>query len=165
VPKGGDDQCEDVFSGLEAAAKLSWNTAPGSARSLYHIADAPCHGRRFHSGAGDYHPGGDALGRSIGSLLSKLRVDLAIAPYTFAHINGSTRKMLEEFRKEASGLDWIIEEDLGTDTTKLTKMVRPRKKNAEQFPVELWSLATTEKAGKVCSENFDFWGYNKNSSI
>jgi hypothetical protein len=44
---GGGDECEDVFSGLNEVTKLEWSN---ESRVLFHIADAPCHGKRFHSG-------------------------------------------------------------------------------------------------------------------
>ena len=68
---------EDVFTGLELAAGLNWR-AEGP-RLLVHIADAPCHGREFYSSdISDHYPDGDKLGRSLPSLLSKLRKDLRI---------------------------------------------------------------------------------------
>lgn len=44
---GGGDECEDVFSGLNEVTKLEWLN---ESRVLFHIADAPCHGKRFHLG-------------------------------------------------------------------------------------------------------------------
>jgi len=129
---GGGDDCEDVFSGLQKVGQLSWKTAPGAAKALYHVADAPCHGSRFHSWGAmsstygikcDDFLGGDKLGRSLGDLLSKLRVEIGIRPYTFAHITDCCRKMVEEFRKETSDPQWIMETEMGTDTSRLTEQV------------------------------------------
>jgi hypothetical protein len=97
---GGDDACEDVFGGLAKVGQLSWNTAQEAAKALYHIADAPCHGRRFHNNALDYHLEGDLLGRDLETLLSKLQIQVGINQYTFSHINESTRKMVEDFEKK-----------------------------------------------------------------
>lgn len=66
-------------------------------RVLFHIGDAPCHGRRFHSGAGDTYPDGDPRGLDITNLLQDL-VDNSVE-YYFAEINDSTAKMIEEFNK------------------------------------------------------------------
>lgn len=66
-------------------------------RVLFHIGDAPCHGRRFHSGAGDTYPDGDPRGLDITKLLQDL-VDNSVE-YYFAEINESTVKMIEEFNK------------------------------------------------------------------
>lgn len=44
---GGGDECEDVFSGLNEVTKLEWSN---ESRVLFHVCDAPCHGKRFHLG-------------------------------------------------------------------------------------------------------------------
>ena len=92
---GGADECEDIFGGLEEVIKLEWKS---SSRVLFHIADAPCHGSRFHSRANDDYPDGDPRGLNITSLLKKL-VDLNVN-YYFGKINSSTEKMIEEFNLE-----------------------------------------------------------------
>ena len=92
---GGDDQCEDVFGGLEEVGKLEWTNL---SRVLFHIGDAPCHGARFHSGALDSYPAGDPRGLNISEVIRKL-IALNIC-YYFAEINTSTIKMIEEFDKE-----------------------------------------------------------------
>lgn len=92
---GGADECEDIFGGLEAALDLNWSNMT---RILFHVGDAPCHGKRFHASAGDDYPDGDPRGLNITSLLRKL-VDLKIR-YYFAEINTSTRKMIDEFNRE-----------------------------------------------------------------
>jgi hypothetical protein len=50
---GGGDACEDVFSGLEEAGRLSWLPTNSSTKVVFHVADAPCHGGRFHDRARD----------------------------------------------------------------------------------------------------------------
>lgn len=45
---GGGDACEDVFSGLEEAGRLSWLPTDSSTKVVFHVADEPCHGSRFH---------------------------------------------------------------------------------------------------------------------
>ena len=92
---GGADECEDVFGGLEEALKLSWSHMT---RVLFHIGDAPCHGRRFYLSANDSYPDGDIRGLNITELMKKLS-SLNIH-YYFAEINASTHKMIEEFDKE-----------------------------------------------------------------
>jgi hypothetical protein len=71
-PTGGTDECEDVFSGLEAAGKLSWR-GEGS-KVIFHIADAPCHGKLFHKlgETKDDYFGGDREGRRVEDLLQVL---------------------------------------------------------------------------------------------
>ncbi|CAE7491738.1 vwkA [Symbiodinium microadriaticum] len=43
--KGGDDGCEDVVGGIEAALKLSWTART---RVMYLLCDYPSHGARFY---------------------------------------------------------------------------------------------------------------------
>ena len=91
---GGGDTCEDVFSGLEAAAKLSWT---GHNRIVFHAADAPCHGTAFHAvGLRDDHPKGDKKGREASELLKQLSY-AATTNYFFSHLNNSTEQMVREF--------------------------------------------------------------------
>jgi hypothetical protein len=66
-------------------------------RVLFHICDAPCHGRDFHNGSNDQYPDGDPRGLKIDKLLANLaskNID-----YYFAEINSSTAKMIDEFNK------------------------------------------------------------------
>jgi hypothetical protein len=72
-------------------------------RILFHIGDAPCHGTRFHAGAGDDYPTGDPRGLNITSLLKEIvRKNIF---YYFAEINESTVKMIEEFDNELLALN------------------------------------------------------------
>ena len=96
---GGADECEDVFGGLEQVIKLEWQHM---SRVLLHIGDAPCHGSRFHVGAGDSYPRGDPRELKIENLLKRL-VDLKVI-YYFTQINESTVKMIEEFNEELTTL-------------------------------------------------------------
>jgi hypothetical protein len=75
---------------------LSWDQT--TAKVLFHIADAPCHGRAFHDVECDDFPGGDKLGRNIVPILTKLRDMLGIQVYCLSHINTSTHKMVREFK-------------------------------------------------------------------
>ena len=92
---GGADQCEDVLGGLDVVLKLPWLQMT---RYLFHIGDAPCHGRRFYNKAEDSYPRGDIRGLKIADLMKKLS-SLNIQ-YYFTEINSSTRKMIKEFDKE-----------------------------------------------------------------
>ena len=49
---GGDDACEDVHGGLEKCTGLNWSENANN-RMIFHIADAPCHGRFFSDGMSD----------------------------------------------------------------------------------------------------------------
>jgi hypothetical protein len=57
-PIGGGDIPEDIAGGLHKTLALPWHA---STRCLILVADAPCHGTKFHSLGGKY-PGGDPNG-------------------------------------------------------------------------------------------------------
>lgn len=80
--------------------KLDWSNM---SRILFHIADAPCHGSRFHSDCGDDYPSGDPRGLDITDLIKQI-ISKNVC-YYFAEINKSTLKMIEEFDKELLALN------------------------------------------------------------
>lgn len=55
---GGGDAPEDVCGGFEEALKMKWSA---TAKYAVLIADAPCHGKKYHA-VGDSYPEGDPLG-------------------------------------------------------------------------------------------------------
>lgn len=59
---GGGDLPEDVAGAFKEAIGLAWR--PDATKLLIHIADAPCHGKKYHGGAelGDAYPAGDPNG-------------------------------------------------------------------------------------------------------
>lgn len=63
IASGGGDLPEDVAGAFENALKQKWE-----AKSKYaiFIADAPCHGKKYHD-CGDDHPQGDPKGRVVES--------------------------------------------------------------------------------------------------
>lgn len=71
---------------------LDWSNM---SRILLHIADCPCHGKRFHLGLNDNYPDGDPRGLKIENLLKGL-INKSIA-YYFAEITELTVKMIDEF--------------------------------------------------------------------
>jgi len=91
---GGGDAPEDIAGGLKNVTELSWRS---STRLVIHIADAPCHGTKYHDCSDDSLPGGDKYGLVPEDLLGKLcskRVD-----YYFIRINSSTDKMIPIFKE------------------------------------------------------------------
>ncbi|KAG0555935.1 hypothetical protein KC19_11G014000 [Ceratodon purpureus] len=104
---GGGDDAEDVFTGIARVAQLSWDATN---RLLFHIADAPCHGNKFHEGVGDYYPAGDKYGRTIEAQLQILSEICHISTYFFCHINSSTKKMIRVFKEAAPSSLTILEE-------------------------------------------------------
>ena len=69
VAKGGGDDAEDVVGGLYAGYNMSWRS---NARYTILIADAPCHGRKYHDNdVDDYYPQGDPNGLILEDLMKK----------------------------------------------------------------------------------------------
>ena len=92
---GGGDIPEDMAGGLWQASQLSWRART---RSLIVIADAPCHGREYHSFDEDVRNSTVAASEvhDVAAVLVALRsmgVDLS-----FARITKGTDAMLERFK-------------------------------------------------------------------
>ena len=99
--RDGGDAPEDVHGALHQALQMDWGVGGSLTRVLVHIADAPCHGTKYHTLGGDNHPGGDPHGLQSAELLRGLR-QLGVC-YTFGRINASTDKMTRLFDEEAGG--------------------------------------------------------------
>ena len=96
---GGADCAEDVNGGFQKALfELEWQ---GQAKMIVHIADAPCHGKDFHSTSDDY-PDGHANDKPW-TVLWKEVVDRHI-DYLFLKIRSLTDKMFDKFKVMAEGL-------------------------------------------------------------
>lgn len=132
---GGGDECEDVFGGLFEVSQLDWSNIT---RVLFHICDAPCHGKRFHSNCEDYYPKGDPKGLKIEYLLQKIqKLNLN---YFFADINSKTKLMIEEFNKSLNqdnkiktvqlnqSLNKVVSEAIVSTITQVTKTLVSNKK-------------------------------------
>ena len=90
-PEGGYDTCEDVAGGFDLAMIMDWKDA--DVRTLVHIADAPCHGKDFHTkDVWDNHPDND-----YGILDKCLALVNNGIDYTFVKINDSTDIMYDKF--------------------------------------------------------------------
>ena len=55
---GGGDPPEAVLDGMEAATKLNWSLDKNTMRYIFHIFDAPPHGKIYCDGIGDRFPDG-----------------------------------------------------------------------------------------------------------
>lgn len=94
--KGGDDEAEDVAGALDKACGLTWG--PSDVRMLFHIADAPAHGKGYHEPhVSDRFPQGDPEGKKPTHLLTHLAHQEI--EYTFVRITASTDKMLGVFHR------------------------------------------------------------------
>jgi hypothetical protein len=69
-----NDSVEDVFGALKVAETMDWQS---STRILYHVADAPCHGREFHD-MDDNYPHGDPHGLKAVDLLTSLKAQRVV---------------------------------------------------------------------------------------
>jgi hypothetical protein len=90
VAKGGGDDAEDVMGGLHVVRGLDWSS---ETRILYHIADAPCHGRDFHrADCSDDFPDGDPNGLKPAEILAELKA--LKVQYFFGKIKDRTDLMV-----------------------------------------------------------------------
>lgn len=99
---GGGDTPEDVNGAFQKALfDLKWES---SVRLLTHVADAPCHGKEFHS-CDDSFPKGNKEDMSWNKIFHKL-IELQI-DYLFLKISGITDTMFKKFKEIAQnqGLD------------------------------------------------------------
>ena len=91
-----EDECDDVFGGLEEVVNLKWDF--NSRKILFHVGDRPCHGKIYHEKYLDFYPEGDPRKLDISNFIEKLTI-LNIQ-YYFCAINSSTYKMIDEFNKK-----------------------------------------------------------------
>jgi hypothetical protein len=91
---GGKDAPEDVNGGFRNVLTLEWKTL--TTKMLYHLADAPCHGRKFHNVLDNYPDGlkTDERWDIIFKKLAQKEIN-----YLYYDIGGTTSKMFKEFKK------------------------------------------------------------------
>jgi hypothetical protein len=106
-PKGGGDAPEDIAGGLQKCLSLPWRA---STRCCILIADAPCHGSKFHSSGGSY-PGGDPNG--LDPLNQMIQLRETHIDFSFYSANSSTDQMggmfAAAYRGTSGGRDWEME--------------------------------------------------------
>jgi hypothetical protein len=100
VAKGGDDAAEDVGGAVRHAHTLNWSRS--DVAMIYHIADAPAHGRMYHDeDISDNYPEGDPLGLDPATSLRQFARNGV--HYTFVRITHHTDKMTEIFENAYRG--------------------------------------------------------------
>lgn len=105
---GGGDFPEDMAGGLAEASRMKWDGG-NAVKFVVVVADAPCHGPRFHGGRfSDNYPDGGASGMPD-PWLEKMKTDQQ--KLIFVRINAHTDTMIREFRKIC---DDLIEVDLSS---------------------------------------------------
>jgi hypothetical protein len=93
LTKGGREEPEDVLGGLNAAmTKMTWRDG---IRVIFHIGDAPPHGRLFSNLRDDY-PDGDPTGLTAENVLEKMRS--AETYYFFVKLTNKTDEMIRIFK-------------------------------------------------------------------
>ena len=118
---GGGDRAEEVATGLREVWDLDWSDA--DVKTIIHIADAPAHGRRFHSiGITDRFPDGDP--NRLDPLEFLRWIGGRGIDYTFVKINDTTDKMLDAFMEVYDRADGFNVVDLRPHTT-LTHLPPP----------------------------------------
>lgn len=122
---GGGDAAEDIMGALSVTfSKLSWRDH--GTKVLLHIADAPCHGSRFHNdNVGDDLPNGDPEGITHFDMMNQVIRHEVI--YWFGWINRSyTDKMIDEFNDALMRLSdnqLMIQQFDASDLVKLTDRI------------------------------------------
>merc|ERR1712048_826116 len=77
------------------------------------IADAPCHGQKYHGNLGDDHPQGDPTGLSMTSLLRSFRS--SNIDFTFVQLTSemdTMQRLLQQIYESAAGLENISKFEL-----------------------------------------------------
>jgi hypothetical protein len=92
--EGGSDIPEDVNGGFQKVInQLKWT---GDTKIIFHIADAPCHGKEFHNESDDY-PDGAPEDVSWQELFNKMKAKHM--NYIFFKIEKCTDKMFKKFKE------------------------------------------------------------------
>jgi hypothetical protein len=118
---GGTDTAEDVLGGMSKVIHgLTWPSDSGC-RVVFHFADAPQHGKRYHGGRSDDHfPEGHPKDADPADLFDSLQ--RAGVDYYFARLNKTCDTMLEVF-KEARGGCEVETLEVGSDASRLGSAV------------------------------------------
>lgn len=97
--RGGGDGAEDVLGALDRTRSLRWSRDSG-VKQIFHIADAPAHGTKFHSGrTTDDFPYGHPNDPPLKELFEW--INLKEIFYVFGKINDITDHMIEVFASAA----------------------------------------------------------------
>jgi hypothetical protein len=118
---GGCDTPEDIAGAIQQANRLSWRH---STREVFLIADAPCHGRKYHS-FDDSFPDGTP-GINVDEelrLLQSNKGDGAMNIY-FGRITKDTDTTIVRFQEDGIFLEVVNITDIGKFVECVTKSVR-----------------------------------------
>ncbi|CAF1111994.1 unnamed protein product [Adineta steineri] len=90
----GDDPPEAVLDGLDAACTLTWREKAD--HLLFHILDAPPHGRIYYKNAYDAWPDGCPCGKVASGVLDKMKKKNII--YHVLRCSNHLNMMITEFK-------------------------------------------------------------------
>ena len=96
---GGGDFPEDVVGGLRKCLDQAW--LPDSQKQVFHIFDAPCHGKKYCDGY-DSYPNGDPHGLEIEPLMKEFE-SKSIA-FTCIKLNEQCNKMIKAMQENHKSL-------------------------------------------------------------
>ena len=97
--EGGGDFPEDVVGGQRKCLDQQWTA--NSTKQVFHIFDAPCHGREYYSGWGDNYPDGSPEGYKLEPLMKEFK-DRNIS-YVCIKLNEECNKMIDAMVKSHPG--------------------------------------------------------------
>ena len=117
----GRDIPEDVIGGLNQAIKLTWPESSGT-RVLFHMGDAPPHGKGLYHNDGDNYPKGHPKDRPLGDIFQDLESkDIA---YYFGRINNQCDRMIDVFQSfYGEKIDRLESANVETITSHVTTSV------------------------------------------
>ena len=93
---GGGDAPEDVVGGIDQAVSFEWPKSSGT-RVLFHLGDAPPHGRPKYHSYDDEYPDGHSRDKPLEILFSEMLNK--IIKYFFGRINDYCDTMIQVFEK------------------------------------------------------------------
>lgn len=96
---GGGDFPEDVVGGLRKCLDLKWSD--NSSKQVFHIFDAPCHGRKYCS-SGDDYPNGSPEGLELEPLMKEFQQKGI--EFTCIKLNEECNKMIKAMQESHTGL-------------------------------------------------------------
>ena len=97
---GGGDFPEDVVGDMRKCLDLSWS--PDSKRQVFHLFDAPCHGRKYHNETCDSYPDVSPEGLVLEDLVSEFKSKQI--QFTAIKLDDSCEKMIGIMKKAYSGM-------------------------------------------------------------
>ena len=95
---GGGDFPEDVVGGLRKCLDQDWT--PGSKRQVFHIFDAPCHGKKYCDGW-DSYPNGSPEGLELEPLMKEFHTKGI--EFTCIKLNEQCNKMIDAMKANHPG--------------------------------------------------------------